>query len=289
MYMLPSAKIQIVVTCVYRIVQLLCWLFQMTVSFILCALNEVGFHYVFCWFFFFAYQFSIEFLLTRLAIGCRSFVSLLLHLHVFQWKPPCTALVFTALTRLLRLLRLFCAWIHLPASEKIGAQVSLFFFSSDWDQLPINNQATIFLLLSPFRRVYPSRRSNPGLPAHRHAFWHDLWDRGGNINWRLLRGWRRGHERPHGRTRVGLRASQEEKRSVVGSETRFSRPPLKTRTFKFEKPFLTYHCGFVVDFKRTCCTLVRVECFKWKHLKVASNLSSLSRPQTSNQIQKLDS
>lgn len=48
MYMLPSAKIQIVVTCVYRIVQLLCWLFQMTVSFILCALNEVGFHYVFC-------------------------------------------------------------------------------------------------------------------------------------------------------------------------------------------------------------------------------------------------
>lgn len=91
--------------------------------------------------FLFAYQFRIEFLLTRLAIGCMSFVWLPLHLNVFQWKPPCTALVFTALTRLLRLLRLCCAWIHLPASEKIGVQVSPLPPPENWDRLQINDRS----------------------------------------------------------------------------------------------------------------------------------------------------
>lgn len=173
--------------------------------------------------------------LVKRPVGCSSVVWLWLLMHVFQWRPPCTAPVSTAPIRPLRLQRLSCAWIHLPVSEKIGAQVrppSLrarqLSFSKNWHRLRINH----LLSLCAFRRVYPSLRSNPRLPSCRHASWHDLRDRGGNIDRRLLRGRRRGHERPHGRTGARLRASQEEERSVVESETCFSRPVLKTRTFK---------------------------------------------------------
>lgn len=78
-------------------------------------------------------QFSIECSSTRLVerpVACSSVVWLWLLLHVLQWRPPFTAQVSTALIRPLRLQRLSCAWIHLPASEKIGAQVRPPFFRS---------------------------------------------------------------------------------------------------------------------------------------------------------------
>lgn len=71
-------------------------------------------------------HFSIECSSTRLVerpVACSTVVWLWLLLHAFQWRPLCTARVSTALIRPLRLRRLSCVWIHLPASGKIGAQV----------------------------------------------------------------------------------------------------------------------------------------------------------------------